>query len=205
MELSIECQKRGEGEKPKALRRDGVLPAVLYGHDGTNSVDLKVNTREAEALLRKAVVNKSVITVDVPEIDWNGKVILREVQTHPWKNEIYHLSFFSIADQDALELTMPIHYSGTAKGVKDDGGMLDTVMTEMQIKCAPDKIPQTLDVNVSSLGIGDSLHLGQIVMPEGVTALGDPDQMVVSVLAPRKAESEAGGEEAASAEPEAAV
>ncbi|MEO1589722.1 MAG: 50S ribosomal protein L25/general stress protein Ctc [Cyanobacteria bacterium J06632_22] len=204
MELSIECQKRGEGEKPKALRRDGVLPAVLYGHDGTNSVDLKVNTHQAEALLRKAVVNKSVINVNVPDISWNGKVILREVQSHPWKNQIYHLSFFSIADQDELELTMPIHYSGEAKGVKNDGGMLDTVMTEMQIKCAPDKIPQTLDINVSDLGVGDSLHLGQIVLPEGVSAVGDADQMVVSVLAPRKSDGESSDAEDA-VEAEAAV
>ncbi|MEL6326469.1 MAG: 50S ribosomal protein L25/general stress protein Ctc [Cyanobacteria bacterium J06626_23] len=205
MELSIECSKRVEGEKPKALRREGVLPAVLYGHDGTNSVDLKVNDREAQALLRKAVVNKSVITVNVPDMPWNGKVILREVQTHPWKNQIYHLSFFSIADQDQLELTMPIHYSGEAAGVKNDGGMLDTVLTELQIKCAPDKIPQTLDVNVSSLQVGDSLQLGQIVLPEGVEALGDPEQMVVSVLAPRKAESESAETADTAAEPEAAV
>ncbi|MEO0540426.1 MAG: 50S ribosomal protein L25/general stress protein Ctc [Cyanobacteria bacterium P01_A01_bin.105] len=202
MELSIECQKRVEGEKPKALRREGVLPAVLYGHDGTSSVDLKVNTRQAQALLRKAVVNKSVITVDVPEMPWNGKVILREVQTHPWKNEIYHLSFFSIADQAELEVTMPIHYSGEAKGVKNDGGMLDTVMNELQLKCAPDKIPQVLDINVSDLGVGDSLHLGQIVLPEGVTAVGDASQMVVSVLAPRKADS--GDAEEGATETEAA-
>ncbi|MEO1401160.1 MAG: 50S ribosomal protein L25, partial [Cyanobacteria bacterium J06635_1] len=61
MELTIECKKRPEGEKPKALRRTGNLPAVLYGHDGTTSVALTVNTRDAEALLRKAVVNKTVV------------------------------------------------------------------------------------------------------------------------------------------------
>jgi large subunit ribosomal protein L25 len=189
MSLTIECNQRAETEKPKALRRSGQLPAVLYGHDGTASVSLKVETRAAEALLRKAVVNKTVVTVNVPEISWNGKVILREVQTHPWKNQIYHLSFFSIAAQDEIEVTMPLNFTGTSKGVKLKGGVLDAVLTELQLKCAPDNIPQTLEVSVEDLDIGDALHIGELVLPTGVTAVGNPDQVVVSVLQPRTAEA----------------
>jgi large subunit ribosomal protein L25 len=82
MELSLECAKRAANEKPNALRRDGQVPAVLYGHDGIESVALKVNTREAEALLRKAKTQKTVIDVNVPDMPWSGKAILQEVQTH---------------------------------------------------------------------------------------------------------------------------
>jgi large subunit ribosomal protein L25 len=95
MELSLECATRAADEKPKALRRDGQVPAVLYGHDGIESVALKVDLREAEALLRKAKLQKTVIDVKVPEMPWNGKVILQEVQMHPWKGSIYHISFFA--------------------------------------------------------------------------------------------------------------
>ncbi|MEO1351198.1 MAG: 50S ribosomal protein L25/general stress protein Ctc [Cyanobacteria bacterium J06635_15] len=200
MELTIECKKRAEGEKPKALRRTGNLPAVLYGHDGTTSVALTVNTRDAEALLRKAVVNKTVVDVKVPDMPWNGKALLREVQTHPWKNKVYHISFFSIASQSEVEVSMPLNFTGVAKGVKDDGGVLDTVLTEMQLKCPPDGIPETLDINVSDLGVGDSLHVDDLILPKGVVAVGSPDQLVVSVLAGRTAE--ASDEEAEAAETE---
>ena len=134
MDLNIECAKRAADEKTKKLRREGTLPAVLYGHDGSESVALKLSNYEAEALLRHATVNKSVITVNVPDMPWSGKVILREVQKHPWKNRIHHLSFFSIASQKEIEVSMPIHFVGEAVGVAEQGGTLDMVMTEIQLR-----------------------------------------------------------------------
>lgn len=185
MDLKIDCATRAADEKTKKLRREGTLPAVLYGHDGSESVALKLSNYEAEALLRHATVNKSVITVNVPDMPWSGKVILREVQTHPWKNKIHHLSFFSIASQKEIEVSMPIHFVGDAFGVTDEGGTLDMVMTEIQLKCPPDAIPQSLDVDVSELKIGDALHVGEIKLPKGSSVSVEPSLLVVSVLAPR--------------------
>lgn len=185
MELTIDCTQRAADEKPKKLRREGTLPAVLYGHDGSNSLALKLSNYQAEALLRRASVNKSVITVNVTDIPWSGKVILREVQTHPWKNKLHHLSFFSIASQSEIEVSMPIHFVGDAIGVTDQGGTLDMVMTEIQLKCPPDAIPQSLDVDVSEMNIGDALHVGEITLPKGSSVAVDPALLVVSVLAPR--------------------
>lgn len=196
MDLSIKCAKRAPEDKPKKLRREGTLPAVLYGHDGSESVSLKLSNYDAEALLRKATVNKSVITVDVPDMPWNGKVILREVQKHPWKNKLHHLSFFSIASQSEIEVSMPLNFVGDAVGVENKGGTLDTVMTEVQLKCPPDAIPQSLDVDVSEMDIGDALHIGEIKLPAGASIDLDPKLLVVSVLAPRTAasvEDEEGG------------
>lgn len=187
MELKIDCSQRASEEKPKKLRREGTLPAVLYGHDGTNSVALKVSNYDAEALLRKATINKSVITVNVPDLPWSGKVILREVQKHPWKNKLHHLSFFSIASQKEIEVSMPINFVGEAIGVKNKGGTLDMVMTEVQLKCPPDAIPQSLDVDVSDLDIGDALHIGEIKLPEGSSIAADDKLLVVSVLGGRTA------------------
>jgi len=185
MDLNIECAKRAADEKTKKLRREGTLPAVLYGHDGSESVALKLSNYEAEALLRHATVNKSVITVNVPDMPWSGKVILREVQKHPWKNRIHHLSFFSIASQKEIEVSMPIHFVGEAVGVAEQGGTLDMVMTEIQLKCPPDAIPQSLDVDISELSIGDALHVNEIKLPKGSSVSVEPSLLVVSVLAPR--------------------
>lgn len=185
MELSITCNKRDPQQKPKAVRRGGRLPAVLYGHKGAESVSLTVDTREAEFLVRDAAINNTLVNVNVPDIPWKGKVLIREVQAHPWKGSLYHLSFFSIASQDSVEVVVPLNYTGTAKGVKDDGGILDTIVTELAIKCPPDSIPEGIDINVSSLGVGDSLHVGELVLPAGVEAVADDSKVAVTVASPR--------------------
>jgi large subunit ribosomal protein L25 len=96
MSIAIECQKRPEGTKPGALRRQGLIPASLYGHNGAESVDLALATKEAETLVKKAAVNKTVVDLTIPDLSWSGKVLIREVQAHPWKRSLYHLSFFSV-------------------------------------------------------------------------------------------------------------
>jgi large subunit ribosomal protein L25 len=98
MSLTIECQKRPENSKPNALRRSGMLPANLYGHNGTESISLVVDTKSVERLLKKAAVNKTEIEVNIPDLSWNGKAVIREVQTHPAKGSLYHLSFFATKD-----------------------------------------------------------------------------------------------------------
>lgn len=100
MSITIECQKRPEGSKPNALRREGLIPATLYGHQGAESVSLTVKQKEAQTLLKQASVNQTVVEVQVPDLSWRGKALIREVQSHPWKREIYHLSFFSVADSE---------------------------------------------------------------------------------------------------------
>ena len=185
MELSIECSKRTSDQKPKALRREGLLPAVLYGHDGAESVSLTVNAKEAEMLVRRASLNNTLIQVKVPDMPWSGQALLREVQTHPWKKSIYHLSFFSVASQDSVEVTVPLTYIGEAEGVKNSGGTLDTILTGIKIKCPPNAIPETIDIDISSLDVGHSLLLKDLVLPTGIVAAGDPDALVVNILSPK--------------------
>ena len=99
MEVTLECQKRPEGSKTKALRREGLIPAVLYGHQVPESVELTIEVKKVQQLLKKTSANKTIIDLNVPEISWNGKTVIREIQYHPYKPEIYHLSFFSVGDR----------------------------------------------------------------------------------------------------------
>lgn len=94
--LTIECQTRPEGSKPRALRREGLLPANLYGHNGRESISLVVKAKDAEVLLKKAVPNKTVVDVNIPELSWQGTALIQEVQAHPWKGNLYHLSFYAV-------------------------------------------------------------------------------------------------------------
>ncbi|BAZ05231.1 50S ribosomal protein L25 [Calothrix sp. NIES-3974] len=95
--VRVEGQMRPEGSKPRALRRSGLIPANLYGHNGAESVSLTLDAKTAERLLKEARANKTPIELNVPEINWRGATVIREVQKHPAKGTLYHLSFFAFA------------------------------------------------------------------------------------------------------------
>lgn len=200
MELTIECKSRDAKAKPNALRREGLLPVVLYGHQGTESVSLTVAQKDADVLLRKAAVNNTMIDLKIPDMPWNGKALLREVQAHPWKKTVYHLSFFAVKAQDAVEVGVTLHFVGEPTGVKNDGGVLNTEVNEVTVKCKAIDIPEVIEVDVSGLAVGDSLTVADLVLPEGAVVAGDQTQTIATVLQGRKAEVEGEGEGEAAAE-----
>ena len=185
MELTVECQKRPEGSKTRALRRSGLIPAVLYGHNGSESVALTVEAKTVQQLLKDASINNTLIKLNIPDPPWNGKTLLREVQTHPWKGYPYHLSFFSISTQDSVEVEVPLNFVGESVGVKMEGGVLDLILSELQVKCKPDSIPESIDIDISPLHLGESLHVNQLTLPEGVTSVGEEERVVASIVSPR--------------------
>jgi large subunit ribosomal protein L25 len=187
MELTIECQKRNPDSKPNALRRSGLIPAVLYGHDGANSLSLTIPAKAATTLVKKASLNNTLIQLKVTDVPWSGQALLREVQTHPWRGQLYHLSFYSVGTLDHLQATVPLHVVGEPVGVKVSGGILDTVLTDLEVQCPPGEIPEFIEVDVASLDIGDALHVNQLTLPPRVTALGEGDRVIVSVMRSRTA------------------
>lgn len=196
MEMTVECQKRPEGSKTKALRRSGEVPANLYGHKGTESISLVINAKTVQGLLKKASVNNTLINLKIGDIPWQGKTLLREVQTHPATGKPYHLSFFAVAGHGKTTVEVPLNFVGDAVGVKQEGGILDTVITQMQVNCMPENIPDTIDIDVTNLKVGDSLHVNEIVLPQGVSLAAESEEVVVSVLPPQvSATTEAEGEE----------
>jgi len=182
---TIECQKRSEGSKPRALRRAGLIPANLYGYKGSESISLTLKAKTVERLLKEASVNNTLIPLKITDMRWSGNTLLREVQKHPAKGFIYHISFFSVAAQESVDVNVSLQFVGEAPGVKLEGGALDTVMTQLQMRCAPDSIPEAIDIDISEMHQGDVLYLHELVLPEGVTVLNDPDQVIVSILAPQ--------------------
>jgi len=195
MSITVECQARQEGSKPRALRRQGLIPAALYGHDGANSVSLTISAKEAQTLLKQAAVNNTLIDLTVPDISWKGKALIREVQAHPWKRTLHHLSFFTVAADQTVEIVVPIVVVGQAIGVKQ-GGIVDQVITELHISCSADNIPESIEINVSNFEIGTLLHVGEVLLPEGATVLDDPERILISVVAPTKATAAEEAEEA---------
>jgi len=108
MEVTLECKSRTESTKARALRREGFIPANLYGHKGAESISLVLSQKEVVNLLKKASVNNTLVNLIISDLDLQGKVLIREVQTHPWKRQIHYVSFFSPSDDRAVEVILPI-------------------------------------------------------------------------------------------------
>jgi large subunit ribosomal protein L25 len=94
MTLSIECEPRAEGSKPKALRREGRIPANIYGHKGGESVLVTIDAKTFGLMLRDVRVGETPVELSISDKSWSGTVVIQEVQTHPWKPYVYHASFF---------------------------------------------------------------------------------------------------------------
>lgn len=184
MNISVECKSRPEGSKPKALRREGLIPAALYGHDGANSMSLVIPVKEAQTLLKNAAVNNTLVDLKVPDASWKGKALIREVQAHPWKKTLHHLSFFTVSADQQVQIVVPIILVGEAAGTKE-GGIVEQIMTELNISCSADSIPESIEIDVSNFEVGSLLHVNEIVLPEGVDeVLDDLERTVVTVVVP---------------------
>jgi large subunit ribosomal protein L25 len=179
----------------RALRRAGSVPAVIYGHK-REPMSLTVSTRELERLLER------VAATTVVELSIDGKVsrtLIREVQKHPFKKQLVHVDFQELVAGERITVKLPLVVVGTSIGVRSFAGILDQTMREIEISVDPSSIPNHIDVDVSALNIGDSIHVRDIAVPAGVTVLTDSDASVVVVAAPKVNATDAASDAAAAA------
>ncbi|HET9150704.1 MAG TPA: 50S ribosomal protein L25 [Gemmatimonadales bacterium] len=186
----------------RTARRNGKVPAVIYGHG-----------REAEALeldgaaLGKALQGASAATVLQVTVDDRAPVsaLIREVQRDPLRSStVLHLDLYEIHADQKITVSVPVHLKGVPDGVRNFGGVLDHVRRELEVECFPADLPEFIDVDVTALTIGHSVFVRDIVFEKG-EILDDPDQPVATVVAPRTEETATPAvatEEAAPSEPE---
>ncbi|HYW33054.1 MAG TPA: 50S ribosomal protein L25 [Gemmatimonas sp.] len=187
----------GKGAARK-IRQSGSIPAVIYGH-GREPQSLVMNTRETDRLLARITPGATVI-----ELNIDGKVarsLIREIQRHPFKRTIVHIDFQELVAGETVIVRCPIVYIGTPEGVRLEGGILDQVLHELSVEADPSSIPSHIDVDVSGIKLGKSLHVSDLVLPAGVKVLDDLGS-TVCVVAVSKAGVEPAPVEAAAAEPE---
>ena len=166
----------------RALRRNGQIPATVYGHKGAESISISLDAKEATTLLRQATINNTMIEVNVTDGDFKGKTLLREVQNHPYKNSIYHLSFFAIESQSKIEVDIPLHFVGIPVGVKVGGGSVDTIKNYIRVACSPNNVPESFEIDITDLEIGKGVHVSEINYPEGVKPVTETTALVVTIL-----------------------
>ena len=190
---------RGKGAA-RSARREGRIPGILYGH-GEESVALSVDAIDLKKLVHSISVENTIVDLDLGGSE-PYKVLIRELQRHPVRDEFVHIDFFHVAMDEKIQVEIPIVLVGTPTGVKNKGGVMDHQLRELEVFCLPSNIPEKIELDVSNLDIGDSIHVSDIQL-EDVEILTDLDRSVVAVLAPTVIEvEEAAAVEEALAEPE---
>jgi large subunit ribosomal protein L25 len=177
----------GKGVARK-LRASGKVPAVVYGH-GDRTIPLAVDAHELEILLHTISVDNTVIGLKT-EGGAETRVLIREVQMHPFKPHALHVDFLQLHAGERIRLHIPVRLVGTPDGVRTHDGVMDQVIYDLDVECLPDAIPEAAEIDVSGLQIGESARVGDLKL-EGVRVLTDPELAIVSVLPPTVSHEEA--------------
>ena len=213
IKLNVKVRSTLGNGPARALRRDGMMPAVLYGRE-TEPILLSVRIKDLENSLKQSGMGQTLLNLDIEGGDTSAKtVLIKELQTHPMTNNFLHADFYEIDMNRKITVSIPVVTTGKAKGV-EMGGILQIIRRELDINCLPGRIPDAIEIDVTDLEMGDSVHVEEIPMAEGVEVLYDVNFTVVTVVAPKveETEEEEEGEEiegeetdeASSEEPEAA-
>jgi large subunit ribosomal protein L25 len=187
MSFKIKAEKRGTFGKnaSRRLRREGMMPAVLYGADRAN-VPLTLNKKDLFTILMSESGERTIFQISYDSELKN--VMIKELQRNPVTDEILHADFIQIAMDRAIRVSIPVITVGEAVGVKTEGGFVDLITREVEIECLPKNIPERMEIDISNLHLRQSLKVGDLTAPEGVKLISHPDTLLVLIEAPSKEE-----------------
>jgi len=185
-QVKLAAQIRSETGRTavKKIKSQGFVPAVIYAHNET-PVTLQVNERDIDTLLSHAVGEHLLVDLEIAG-GANRLAIIQEVQHHPVTQAVLHVDFHGVSANEEIESSIPVEAVGEPIGVKSFGGILEQLVRTVTIKCLPQDLPESINVDVSAMKIGDSLHIKDIQLPAGVTAV-DTDVTVFLVAEPNVA------------------
>jgi len=194
--LNVFPRTLARGRKVKQLRAAGRVPAVIYGGQ-SKPENLEISAKEMEDLIHHSVSEN--ILVDLAVDKAKRLALVQEVQHHPLDGKVLHVDFHEVSETEKVTIMVPLETAGEAVGVKTGGGVLEHVLFKIKVRALPKDLPEQIIVDVTSLELGKSIHLGEIKAPAGVEILGDKKVSVISVALPRTEEEEAAATEAAPA------
>jgi len=191
-ELLLGAEKRIEigKSKVKVLRNKGFIPGVVYA-EGKEAVALKISRHELLQLIHHHRIENVVLNLKIKDDTKKSSrpCMIKEMQHDPVKGDITHIDFNEISLTKAIKVNVPIVTKGESVGVKNEGGALEHILWEIEVECLPTDIPKNIEIDISALKIGDSIHIKDIIFPAKVKVLADADSVVLSVAAPMKEEA----------------
>jgi len=203
MSIILKASRRDEQGTgaSRRLRRAGRVPGILYGGESA-AEQISVDHNEVFHLLRQEAFHASVLAMDID--GQRQTAILRDVQVHPYKQQVLHLDFQRVDATQKIHVKVPLHFvnAEVSPGVKLQGGVASHVMNELDVSCLPGDLPEFIEVDLAGLSAGHSLHVSQVTMPKGVEPIlhKGEDPVVAAIVLPRGAKSDEAAAEAAPAE-----
>jgi len=208
MQIEVNAQKRdlqGTGAS-RRLRRAGKTPGVLYG-GGEAAVSIEIDHNELFQLLRKEAFHASILSLNLD--GQKQRVLLRSFNMHPFRREVQHIDFQRVSANEKIHMKVPLHFMNQEQNdaVKLGGAKITHILTEIEVKCLPDALPEYIEVDLQNIQVGHPIHLKELKLPEGVELVlhRNENPAVVSANVPRGAEEEAAPAAAEAAAPAAAV
>jgi large subunit ribosomal protein L25 len=201
--LEVERREATGKEVAKKLRREGRVPAVVYGAH-RDPVAITVDRKSVSELIQKSDHGvRSVFLLKMKGTDQQRHAMIKDITIDPISRKMMHIDFVRVLMDEKVRLTVPVHLNGTAIGVKE-GGLLDFQIRDLHVECLPNAIPDSIEVDVSPLGSHDYYRVKDLKVPEGVKVLDEPERVVVGVTHAKAEVTEAAaeGEAVAAAEPE---
>jgi large subunit ribosomal protein L25 len=184
-QVKLKAEQRTEIGRSAArkLKARGIIPAVVYGGKDKPQ-PLQVLARDINAMLSHAAGENILVELEIAGEKSNRTALVQEIQHSPVGGAILHVDFHAVSMDEKIQAEVPLEPTGIADGVKNFGGLLEQSLRALPIECLPRDLPDRITVDVSALKIGDSIHVRNIQLPNGVTAKVQPDLTAFSVLAP---------------------
>ncbi len=196
-------RKIGSAESRRLVATDHI-PGVIYGH-GMVPVKITVERRDLRVALAGPAGVNTILELQVGDTKYPA--IVKELQRDPVKRVVRHIDFMQISLTEIITMDIPVHLTGTAKAVLSEGGLVDATVNTIQVRATASNIPNEILIDVTAMGMQDVIRLSDVVLPNGVSAVGDPDLVVVTVLETKIEEAApvvaAAAEDAATATPDA--
>ncbi len=180
-EITVQAKAReGRGKNDaRRARREGLIPVVVYGGEG-GSVAALAPLRELAAILRSESGRNSIFTLDIEGVG-PSEVMFHDRQIDPVKSRLIHADFTRLVKGQKIEVTVPLHLVGEPYGVREEEGVLEQIFREIEIRCEPREIPDSIDVDVTELKVHDVLHASDLKVAEGIEILTPPDTVIATV------------------------
>lgn len=189
--VALAAQSRTETGKgvARSLRRQALTPAVFYGPE-VDPVPLILQSRDLEKLITTGAGENILIDLNIEDgkSTQSHRAMIREIQVDPVKQNILHVDLYAISMDKKISVEVPITLTGTAFGVSDEGGILQQTTRTLEVSCLPDRIPEAFELEVTALAIGDSLHVSDLEIPEGIDVLVEEQLTIASVVPPAAVE-----------------
>lgn len=196
-EYKLEVQKRESIKKSdlKKYRKDGMIPGIYYSHNSKNSINFLVSQTEINNAIKSEA---NIFTINVG--GENRNVLFKSVQYHPVTEQMIHVDLYGVDMKKTVTLKVGLDLVGDSIGIKEQGGVLNQTAQEIEITCLPSAIPNVIEVDITSLGVGDTISAGEITLDDSLELQSPKDMLIVSVTLPTKEvetieeESEGGSE-----------